>query len=226
MAVGREDPPMTLVAEFTIPPEAFPFGETLAREPEIEIEVDRIVPTGETALPFFWVRGCHPEEFMAHAEAEPAVEDTRLLETVDETALFRAKWRPNAAVVRGLERLDATIVESVGTPRHWRFEVRAQDRDTFAAFQEVFEEQDIPIDLHRLYDLEELVEGDHRALTPDQRQALLMAYREGYFDTPRSVTQDELGERLDVSGRAVSERLRRGISNLVASTLLPDAGPS
>lgn len=215
---------MTLVAEFTIPPEAFPFGETLAEMPDVEIEVDRLVPTGEAALPFFWVRGCEPADFIAAAETEPEVEDTRLLETVGEIALFRAKWRPNAEVVRGLERLDATIVESVGTSRHWRFEVRARDRDAFGEFQTVFEAEDIPISLTRLYDLEDIIEGEHRALSPEQRETLLAAYRDGYFESPREVTQDELGEQLGVSGRAVSERLRRGTRNLVASTLLPEAG--
>lgn len=217
---------MTIVAEFTIPPEAFPFGETLERNPDIEIEVDRLVPTGESALPFFWVRGCDPEEFVAYAETERAVEETRLLETVGDTALFRAKWQPNAGVVRGLEGLDATIVEAVGTSRHWRFEVRAPDRDVITEFQAVFERNGIPISLERLYDLAELVEDEHRALTPEQREALVAAFREGYFDDPRAITQDELGEQFGISGRAVSERLRRGVRNLVAATLLPDAGSS
>lgn len=46
---------MSFVAEFTMPPEALPFGETLKENPGTEIEVERIVPTQESALPFFWV---------------------------------------------------------------------------------------------------------------------------------------------------------------------------
>lgn len=217
---------MTVVAEFTIPPESFPFGETLVEMPDIEIEVDQIVPSGESALPFFWVRGCDPEAFMECAEGEPRVAGNRLLEKVGSTALFRAEWSLDAGLITGLKELDVTIVESVGTADHWRFEVRTEDRDSFVEFQEVFEEQGIPIDLTRLYDLEELIEGTHRDLTPDQRETLLTAYREGYFDRPQGATQADLAEKFGISRRAVSERLRRGTRNLVGATLLPDGGNS
>lgn len=142
---------MSLVAEFTIPPEALPFGDTLVDKRAVRIEVKRIVPTHESALPFFWVWGSDPEQFMAAAEREPDVTDTRLLERVEDGALFRAEWSPNAAVINGLEQLEATIVESEGTAERWRFEVRAEDRDTFARLQRVFREEGIPVSLDRLF---------------------------------------------------------------------------
>jgi predicted DNA binding protein len=215
---------MSHVAEFTIPAETFPFGETLAEMPDIEIELDQIIPTDESALPFFWVRGCEPAEFMTHAEHESGVRETRLLEEMDHVALFRAEWRPNARLIQGLKDLDVTIVESVGTAEHWRFEVRTQDRDTFGAFRETFEEEGIPISLTRLYSLDELIDGEHRTLSSKQRDTLLTAQQEGYFEKPREITQSELAEHFGVSRRAVSERLRRGINNLVSETLLPTGG--
>lgn len=214
---------MSLVAEFTIPPQVLPFGNTLAEMADVRIEVERIVPTRESALPFFWVWGCEPEEFMDRAEGEPEVANVRLLERVDDGALFRASWTPNAEIIQGLKQLDATIVESVGSGDHWRFEVRAQSREPFVRFQEIFEDQEVPITLTRLYDLEEVVEGKHRDLTPEQRETLITAYQRGYFDTPRQTTQEELGEYFGISHRAVSERLRRGTRNLIAATLLPSA---
>lgn len=217
---------MSFVAEFTIPPEALPFGETLVANPDMRIEVERIVPTNETALPFFWVWGSEPRLFMDAAEKEPDVQETRVLERVEDGALFRAEWAPNAELLWGMERLDATILASEGTAEQWRFEVRAQDRDTFIKFQEIFHDQDVPISLVRLYDLAELVDGDRHTLTPDQRETLITAYREGYFDSPRDVTQQELGDRFDVSHRAISDRLRRGVRNLIAAALLPSANES
>lgn len=215
---------MSYVAEFTIPPTEFPFGKTLVRMPDIEITVDQIIPTDESALPFFWVSGCEPDEFMQHAEDESEVVETQLLEEVEHLALFRAEWRPNADLISGLKELDVTIVEAVGTAEHWRFEIRTQDRETFTAFRETFEEQDISISLERLYSLDELIDGDHRRLSPKQRETLLTAHRNGYFEKPRRVTQDELAEQFGISRRAVSDRLRRGIDNLVSSTLLPSGG--
>lgn len=212
---------MTYVAEFTIPPDRFPFGTTLAEMETVEIEVDQIIPTDESALPFFWVRGCEPDVFMDHAEHEPEVKRTELLGRVDDVALFRAEWCPNAELIEGLRELDMTIVESIGTADHWRFEVRAEDRDVFRSFEQTFEAQGIPITLDRLYSLEELLETEQQRLTAKQRETLVAAHREGYFEQPRQVTQADLAEQFGVSRRAVSERLRRGMNNLVAETLLP-----
>ena len=214
---------MSFVAEFTIPPDVLPFGDTLKAYPDMRIEVERIVPTHESALPFFWVWGHDPEIFMDAAETEPEVKETRLLESVENGGLFRAEWSPDATIIKGFKQLAVTIVESEGTSDRWRFEVRAQDRNTFREFQEIFQDQGVPISLTRLYDLAELVEGDRQTLTPKQRETLLQAYQTGYFDKPRKVTQSELGEQLGVSYRAISERLRRGTRNLIAATLLPSA---
>lgn len=120
---------MNTVAEFTVPPEPFPFGITLAETPTVEIEVDRTVPTEESVLLFFWVRGCDPEVFIRYAEREPEVRDTRTLEAIDRGALFRAEWTPNASIIDGLRELNATIVEAIGTAERWRFEIRTESRE-------------------------------------------------------------------------------------------------
>lgn len=212
---------MSYVGEFTIPPESLPFGETLLENPDIRIEVERIVPTHETALPFFWVWGSEPEIFMEAAGDEPDVAETRLLDEVENGALFRAEWAPTAEIISGLKRLEATIIDSEGTSERWRFEVRAEERERFIEFQQVFQEQGIEISLGRLYDLADVVGVDQRTLTQKQRETLLTAYHEGYFEKPREVTQEGLAAEFGVSPRAISERLRRGTRNLVENMLLP-----
>lgn len=216
---------MSFVAEFTMPPEALPFGDTLKENPGTEIEVERIVPTQESALPFFWVWGLQPEVFMEQAEREPEIDSIHLLASVRDGTLFQAEWSPDAKLIQGIEQLRGVILESVGQPDQWRFVVRADSHDAFSDFQRVFQERGIPVTLERLYNLAELIEGSHRELTAEQREVLIAAYREGYFESPRETTQEELGEQFDISHRAVSDRLRRGTRNLVASTILP-AGES
>ena len=217
---------MSLVAEFTIPPEGLPFGAALEKHPDVEVEIERIVPTDESALPFFWVWGPDPERFVSDAEQEPEIADVRLLDDVEAGALFRAEWSPDARIIEGIRELEGTLLESSGTAEGWRFRVRGQDREAFVEFQGVFVEQQIPITLERLYTLSELVQGEHRELTDEQRETLILAYREGYFEEPREITQEALGDSLGVSYRAVSDRLRRGTGALIASTLLPSADGS
>lgn len=211
---------MAIVAEFTIPPEALPFGDTLIENPDIKVEVERIVPTDESALPFFWVWGDNPEVFMNHSEREPDVRNTHQLAEVENGALFRAEWSPNATLIDGLKDLKATIIESEGTADQWRFQVRATTRDRIIEFRRVLVEEGIDVALKRLYHLSEVVEANQRALTEDQRHALIAAYREGYYNSPKEISQQELGEQFGISHRAISERLRRGTRNLIASSLI------
>lgn len=217
---------MSLVAEFIIPAQALPFGDTLAAMPNMRLEIERIVPTKESAFPFFWIRGSDPETFLERAQNESGVHEIMLLDRMDDRALFRAEWSPDTQLVRGIKELDGTIIESVATSDHWRFEVRAQHRDAFARFHQVFHDDGITVELNRLCDLSELIEDDQRPLTPQQRETLLTAYQNGYFEKPRDITQEELGEQFDISHRAISDRIRRGTRNLVAATLLPDADTS
>lgn len=214
---------MAIVAEFTIPPGALPFGDTLIENPDIKLEVERIVPTDESALPFFWVWGDDPGIFMEHSEREPDVRNTQHLAEVDNGALFRAEWAPNATLIEGLKDLKATIIESEGTAEQWRFQVRAANRDRIIEFRRVFVEEGIAVSLNRLYNLSEVVEANQRALTQDQRETLIKAYREGYYDSPKEISQQELGEQFGVSHRAISERLRRGTRNLIAASLISTA---
>lgn len=67
-----------------------------------------------------------------------------------------------------------------------------------------------------------MVESE-RPVTPEQREVLVAAYEQGYFDQPRQVTQTELGQQFGISGRAVSNRLLRGTKNLISSNLLEPA---
>jgi predicted DNA binding protein len=63
--------------------------------------------------------------------------------------------------------------------------------------------------------------GGHRfGLTPDQREALVLALNRGYFATPSEVTLDELADELDISRQALSTRIRRGNESILREVLL------
>lgn len=210
---------MSIVADFLIPPEAVPSGETLTEFPGATIQLERIVPTEERALPFFWVFDADPEAVLEHLRTEGEIAAVDMLAETDDGALFKAEWEAEAEVIEGIRALRATILEATGTTGGWLFQVRAEDRERLATFQRIFTDQGIPVEVRRIYNFAELVETG-RSVTPEQRETLVAAYERGYFDQPRGITQEELGAEFDISGRAVSNRLRRGTRNLVASTLL------
>ena len=57
------------------------------------------------------------------------------------------------------------------------------------------------------------------ALTDTQLEALALAYERGYFEFPREVTLEALGEELGISRQAVGSRIRGGINHVLGSTL-------
>jgi predicted DNA binding protein len=88
-------------------------------------------------------------------------------------------------------------------------------------FRRTCVENDVDVSIDRVY----RPTGDELhpvELTDEQREALVLARREGYFDVPRGITLEELGTMLDISRQAVSNRLRRGTRHLVDDVGLSD----
>jgi predicted DNA binding protein len=54
-------------------------------------------------------------------------------------------------------------------------------------------------------------------LPNEQQETLAVAVEEGYFETPREVTLDELADQLDVPRSTVSYRLRRAVREVVGN---------
>lgn len=58
-------------------------------------------------------------------------------------------------------------------------------------------------------------EVDLSAVTEKQRQALALAVEAGYYDTPQTVSLDELADEFDISSSALSQRLARAEGTLL-----------
>ena len=211
---------MSTIAEFSIPTDALPGGDLLTEMPNTVIELERIIPTEENALPFFWVWSDDVATFVDNARNDEQIADITVLDEVEYGALIRATWTPEADLIQAIEAPRATILEARATAEEWTFRIRADEQEGIATFQDVFTAHDIPVTLNRLYDLSELVDDDRNVVTDEQRETLLAAYEQGYYERPREIDQRELGEQFDITSRAVSDRLRRGTSNLVEGVLL------
>ncbi|MFC7155365.1 helix-turn-helix domain-containing protein [Halomarina halobia] len=215
---------MATIVDFTLPVEAFPLGDALTAEPEMRIELERIVPTEEGVLPFFWAWDSGDfEGFERRVHEKRAVESLTAVDRVDTGVLYRARWNHAVAgLVAGVTAVEASILEARGTVDGWRFELRFPDRDALRRFRAYAVENEIPLQLRRLYSVTEMRTGEQYDLTEDQRATLVAAYERGYFDDPRRVTQQELADHFGVSQRAISQRIQRGLHRLVGGTLAAD----
>ena len=210
---------MSVIAEFNIPTEAVPGGETLRALPTAKIRLERIIPSDEAVHPIFWVTGVEGERFLDQLRDEDGITDVQKLAQLDYTILFVATWTPGMSIIEGIKTLRAKILNAEGTADKWIFQVIAEERQRLEEFQQIFVDEGIPVELQRMSSvLDE--EADDHLLTSEERQTLVVAYEMGYFDEPRQVTQEDIGDQFGITGRAVSKRLRKGTRKLVATSLI------
>lgn len=208
---------MAVVATFETPPAAFPLGETLDAI-DASIEIERIVPTGDTVLPFFWAIGPDAERV---PEAIPEGRDATItrLDSIEDAVLYRAILDDRVPpIVAALDAPDVVLLEATSGRDGWTIRVRGTDGDALSAFQNRCAENGIELELRRL-DEPTLPRSTNAMLTDPQRAALMLAFERGYYDRPRNTSLAELGETLGVSRQAVGNRLRRGHRTLVAAVL-------
>lgn len=212
---------MSVILEFTIAGEAFALGRVLSGAPDMRLELERVVPTGDQVMPFVWARGDDHEAFANHVSASPEVKALHRLDRVDDSGLYRIEWAdPPTDLIAGIAYAGATVLEAHGTGL-WRFRLRLPDHDHLSQFHDYCTDHDIVIEVERTYTFTKETEQRRQfGLTQPQREALLLALERGYFATPSEVGLDELADDLDISRQALSNRIRRGIESLLQATLL------
>jgi hypothetical protein len=209
---------MSTIVELIVPTQAIPGGTALQECPEAVVTLDRVVPTNEEPFPYWWVNGTDLDAFFEALREDDAISRVDVISESAERALFRETWTDECDVVDSLAAVEATVIEARGKASKWSLTVRAPDRRHLTDLEAIFSERGFSVTIRRITALEG-ADGRQSPLTPKQRDALALALEEGYFDNPRQISQSELGDRLDVSGRAISYRLRRGIKNLLERSL-------
>lgn len=214
---------MATIAEFSVHAEEFPLGSIARDLPDVTVELERIIPTTDAIIPYFWVRGIgqsEEEQIKSAFGNHPDVKRVEIVDKVGDGYLFRSEWEPQyRGILKAITTTEVILLTGHGTSEEWTFELRADDHTSIARFQEYCHEQDIYPTLTSLHTLSEFNSRVNYDLTDRQREALLLAHNRGYFKTPREVTLAELAEELGITGQSVGARLRRGTDHLIGSTL-------
>lgn len=214
---------MTSIAEFTLPATNFPLGQVFAERPEVTLELDRVVPSSDTVMPYFWVQDPDPdlEGIRKIFNDLPELRSAVLMEDLGDRGLFRAEWKPEYMGIMGaIEVTGVTVLSATGSKEGWLFELRATKTEQFSDFQQYCKDNDIDVTLTRLSRLSEMTTGTEYNLTPAQHEALVIAYNEGYYSDPRETDHETLASQLGITRQALSARIRRGYRNLIGSTII------
>ena len=211
---------MATEATFTVPSDQFPLGSVFERLPDVTVELERIIPARDVVIPYFWVRGTPVDDIEGAFSEHPGVKRIEFVDSIANEYLLRVEWALDYDdVLTTLTETNIALIKATGTNQQWTFEIRGDTRNAIATFQSRCRELDIRITLTELHALTPLETDAEAALTETQEETLVLAYERGYFESPRAVTMDDLGEELGISHQAVASRLRRGIKHVLGSSL-------
>ncbi|MDS0297978.1 helix-turn-helix domain-containing protein [Halogeometricum sp. S1BR25-6] len=218
---------MSVIVELCIQPSEFELGRVLDLDWGTRVELETLVPLGEDAVPFFLVYDCDrdPEALSASMETHPSVQRVSVVDVFRDRVRFALEWDLGEDVLfHGLAAAGARLFSARGAFNEWRLEIHFPTHRALSSFRTTCEEADVSLDIERVCSADEASAGPWDELTDVQRETLLIAVDEGYYDIPRRCTTVELADKLGVSDQAVTERLRRAIVSLVTATLVTAEG--
>lgn len=212
---------MSVIVEVSIPSERFELGRILTVEGTTHVTLETVVPLGGHPTPFVRIHESARKSFEQQVSDHPAVSDIHLVDTDAEETLYALKWEPSAGTL--FERLvdqEIALLGGSGDAECWAFELRFPSHEALADFHEYCVDNDFGITIEAVYNPTPPDAGPWYGLTPAQRETLMYAVEAGYYSIPRRVVTDDIAAEFGISDQAVTERLRRAISNLVTNTLL------
>jgi hypothetical protein len=210
---------MSIIADFSVPADAFCFAETLATLPEITAELDRLVAySPDHVMPFIWILDADQDAVDAALVDDPTVVTAATTDAFDDALLYQVTW--SDVVSDRLQVIldhDGVVLEARGHGDEWRLEVRFGSREHFSTFEEHFGQYG-ELTLHQLAS-PQTPGATQYGVTTEQREALLMAYDAGYYEIPSETTGEEIAQNLSISQQSFSRRLKRGVATLIEDTI-------
>jgi len=209
---------MSLVCEFELESSNLPLCDTAA-ELDTMLTVDNVI-SGTSGQPVlvFSVTQINPDDVEA-----ALLRDDCIVEFVAmESAIVESRYRvtvdtPHVETYAALVDRQTYPMGALVTEHGWKVSTQFADRTDLEAFRDACQRDAIDFQPHRLCTAAH--SPNDYGLTAPQREALLAAYRSGYFDVPRTADLAEVSAELDVTTSALSERLRRGTRKLIGHTV-------
>ncbi|WP_121744469.1 helix-turn-helix domain-containing protein [Natronorubrum halophilum] len=215
---------MSILATITVPAAEFPLGSPLELDEDVTLTVETTVPTSEGVIPYFWAPADVVESIVDSLEEDPVVSDASVVDETDEHALIKVTWTDRVnGVIESIREQDVIVTSATGTETRWTFRLRFPSYEDLSAFYTDCVDQGISVELVQLHETVSPSDDRRFGLTAAQRDLIVAADDAGYFDVPRRTTLVELGDQLDISDSAVSQRLRRGLTALINSTVAADS---
>lgn len=171
----------------------------------------------------FWVEADDFEHLHAVLEDDHTVDSFTPVVDSGTRRTYRIEYSSTVTLITpGIVDVGGLTLQSENYLTGWRLHLELPDHDALLSLNEYAHAEGIQLDILELVHRDSPVHTQEATLTEAQRAALVGAFIHGYYDDPRTVTQEELASILDISSSALSGRLRRGAARLIESVVLDD----
>ena len=206
---------MTILAGIAVDAAEFAIGQVLDHT-TTRIELTQFVPMNGGLTPYFWKEADGEKAaFEQRVRADERVASLTDLDGRVGAHLYHIEWASEMdGFLSAVHDADILVEDGHTTQegQRWLFRLRAWDREELSAFQQACFDHDVPLDIRRVHHNPDTgpAEGPigHR-LSDKQREALVLALQQGYFEIPRGTSQTALAEEVGITRQSFSRRLKR-----------------
>jgi predicted DNA binding protein len=213
---------MSITTKIHIEHERLALVPTLQNLEDVEIRVITQGNTdpGSTLFPFL-IEYHDRERLEEMLDTDPTVQSYELVDWTDQTGIYYIEHTPETKLISSVVTdVNGFLVHTETKGNGWLVRLLLPDREALNTIWEYASENDISLDIIEIYGNTDSGGESSYGLTDEQRTALVTAYENGYFGEPRDISLNEVADEIGLSSTAMSGRLRRGMRNLIAATII------
>lgn len=213
---------MSFIAEFRLLTPVLRDTRQAIPEMTFEMEDFQLLEDGRAKY-VFWVDGKDNTQLDLVLDEDQTVDDFVLLTGVGDRKLYRVTFTNEAKeylTTQIASEFDIVVLSIVGTVKGVQFRAQIPSQVALNSYRDHCKQAGIGFKLNKLYHEDNRSRIKRYNLTDRQYEALVLAYKRGYFGAERKVTLEELADEFDISRQAFAARLRRGHERLIANSLI------
>ncbi|NHX35052.1 MULTISPECIES: helix-turn-helix domain-containing protein [Halolamina] len=213
---------MSLIAELRLTDAQLVMWPSVQAAPGMTLEREWATAADRASDPvlFVWASDGDFEAFEAAFPDDPTIAEYECIDSGEDRRLYRVVVNRDETTNPGpIDRQTGASRLSIETSVEGAvLKVRLPDREALTEYIRLLRENGFSVDLLRAHPAND-EHGQEYDLSEKQTEALQEALRAGYFEVPRKADLETLSDRFDISEQALSERLRRGVSSVLAATV-------
>jgi len=212
---------MSITATVHIEHELLALVPTLRRLDGVSI---RVITQGNTdpesaVFPFF-VEYDDRAELERALEDDPTVDAYQLVDWMGGTGIYYIEHADEVRLIStAVTDANGFLIHTETKGNGWLVRLMLPDREALNVVWTYAKERNISMDIVEVYGNRDTNDEVSYGLTDEQAVALRTAYENGYFSEPREISLNDAADEIGLSSTAMSGRLRRGMRNLISTTI-------